>query len=67
MLNENKDELQEMDIFLDQKVLTGNNKGGGPLDEISELPDFTTYFTFNIDSDLMFNSAYALLEAGESE
>jgi len=24
-----------MDVFLDQKVFTGNNKGGGPLDEVS--------------------------------
>jgi len=56
-----------MDIFLDHKVLTGNNKGGGPLEEIQELSDFTSYFTFSIDGDLMIGSAYSLVEAGESE
>jgi hypothetical protein len=56
-----------MDIFLDHKVFTGNNKGGGPLEDIQELPDFVSYFTFSIDSDLMIGSAYTMVEAGDSE
>lgn len=56
-----------MDIFLDHKLLTGNNKGGGPLDEISELPDFISYFSFEIDADLMIGSAFSLDGAGDSE
>lgn len=67
MVKETLDGLQEMDIFLDHKVLTGNNKGGGPLEEIQELADFTSYFTFSIDGDLMIGSAYSLVEAGDSE
>lgn len=67
MVKETLDGLQEMDIFLDHKVFTGNNKGGGPLEEISELPDFTSYFSFSIDGDLMIGSAYSMVEAGDSE
>ena len=60
-------DFEEMDLFLDGKVLTANNKGGGPLEDISNLPDFKSYFTFSLDGDFSSGPAYTMLTAGDSE